>query len=197
MWGNLISRTLYFAYPFCEIISVCSFNDDGCEVHSEGRLITVMSWVFGNDDKRIQTSVYWARFEIAFACSEIVRLLRPLESGMINTAVFSYFSVPSFHCDCFRDTWVRTGTSPGKRLAFFLQSLKDLGRLTYRRFLELFRQMVGLLGWVISPSQGHNTGNADKHPWLKRDSNPRSQQPTGQDPRFRPHGHCDRQKTGC
>jgi hypothetical protein len=35
-----------------------------------------------------------------------------------------------------------------------LQSLKDLGGLTYRRFLELFRHMVGLLGRVISPSQG-------------------------------------------
>jgi hypothetical protein len=35
-----------------------------------------------------------------------------------------------------------------------LQSFLDLGRLTYRRFLELFRQMVGLLGRVISPSQG-------------------------------------------
>jgi hypothetical protein len=35
-----------------------------------------------------------------------------------------------------------------------LQSLKDLGRLTYRRFLELFRHIVGLLGRVISPSQG-------------------------------------------
>jgi hypothetical protein len=35
-----------------------------------------------------------------------------------------------------------------------LQCLKDLGRLTYRRFLELFRHMVGLLGRVISPSQG-------------------------------------------
>jgi hypothetical protein len=35
-----------------------------------------------------------------------------------------------------------------------LQSLKYLGRLTYRRFLELFRHMVGLLGRVISPSQG-------------------------------------------
>jgi hypothetical protein len=37
-----------------------------------------------------------------------------------------------------------------------LQSLKDLGRLTYeyRWFLELLRQMVGLLGRVISPSQG-------------------------------------------
>jgi hypothetical protein len=35
-----------------------------------------------------------------------------------------------------------------------LQSLKDLGRLTYRRFLELFRHMVRLLGRVINPSQG-------------------------------------------
>jgi hypothetical protein len=35
-----------------------------------------------------------------------------------------------------------------------LLSLKDLGSLTYRRFLELFRHMVGLLGRVISPSQG-------------------------------------------
>jgi hypothetical protein len=35
-----------------------------------------------------------------------------------------------------------------------LQSLKDLGRLTHGRFLELFRHLVGLLGRVISPSQG-------------------------------------------
>jgi hypothetical protein len=35
-----------------------------------------------------------------------------------------------------------------------LQSLKNLGRLTSRRFLELFRHKVGLLGRVISPSQG-------------------------------------------
>jgi hypothetical protein len=35
-----------------------------------------------------------------------------------------------------------------------LQSLKALGRLTYRKFLELFRHMIGLLGRVISPSQG-------------------------------------------
>jgi hypothetical protein len=35
-----------------------------------------------------------------------------------------------------------------------LQSLMNLGRLTYRRFLELFRHMVGLLERVISPSQG-------------------------------------------
>jgi hypothetical protein len=37
-----------------------------------------------------------------------------------------------------------------------LQSLKDLGRLTYRRFLKL-REMVGLLGRVISPPQGLST----------------------------------------
>jgi hypothetical protein len=67
------------------------------------------------------------------------------------------------------------------------------------RFLELFRHMLGLLGRVISPSQGlylHRTTQhiktRDKHPCLERDSNPRSQQPTGQDPRLRPHGHCDR-----
>jgi hypothetical protein len=35
-----------------------------------------------------------------------------------------------------------------------LQSLRDLSRLTYRRFLKLFRHMLGLLGRVISPSQG-------------------------------------------
>jgi hypothetical protein len=39
-------------------------------------------------------------------------------------------------------------------LSAVLQSLKDPGRLTYRRFLELFRHMVGLLGRVIGPSQG-------------------------------------------
>jgi hypothetical protein len=35
-----------------------------------------------------------------------------------------------------------------------LQFLKDLGRLTYGRFLELFRHMVGLFGGVIRPPQG-------------------------------------------
>jgi hypothetical protein len=35
-----------------------------------------------------------------------------------------------------------------------LQSLKDLGSLTYGRFLKVFRQMAGLLGRVIGLSQG-------------------------------------------
>jgi hypothetical protein len=35
-----------------------------------------------------------------------------------------------------------------------LQSFKDIGRLTYGRFLELFRHVVGFLGRVINPSQG-------------------------------------------
>jgi hypothetical protein len=46
-----------------------------------------------------------------------------------------------------------------------LQSLKDPGRLTYRRFILLFRHMVGLLGRVISPSQGlylHRTTHQGK-----------------------------------
>jgi hypothetical protein len=59
--------------------------------------------------------------------------------------------------------------------------------------------VVGLLGRVISPSKGlylrrttQHRKTRDKHPCLERDSNPRSQQPTGQDPRLRPHGYCDR-----
>jgi hypothetical protein len=44
-----------------------------------------------------------------------------------------------------------------------LQSLKDLGHLTYRRFLELFRHMVELLGRVISPSQGLNLHRTTQH----------------------------------
>jgi hypothetical protein len=81
---------------------------------------------------------------------------------------------------------------------FFLCLYSPLGpcRLTYRRFLELFIHMVGLLGRVISSSQGlylHRTTQhrktRDKHPCLERDSNPRSQQPTGQDPSLRLHGH--------
>jgi hypothetical protein len=43
-----------------------------------------------------------------------------------------------------------------------LQSLKDLGRLTYR-FLDLFRHMVGRLGRVISPSQGLYLHRARQH----------------------------------
>jgi hypothetical protein len=69
-------------------------------------------------------------------------------------------------------------------------------------FLNCLRHMVGLLGRVISPSQGlylHRTTQQrktrDKHPCLERDSNPRSQQPTGQDLRLRPHGHWDRPYT--
>jgi hypothetical protein len=66
-------------------------------------------------------------------------------------------------------------------------------------FLNYIRHMAGLLGRVISPSQGlylHRTTQhrktRDKHLCLERDSNPLSQQPTGQGPRLRPHGHCDR-----
>jgi hypothetical protein len=58
-------------------------------------------------------------------------------------------------------------------------------RASVKRFVSLqflnLRQSVGLLGWGISPKQGrylHRTThriNADKHPCLERDSNPRSQ----------------------
>jgi hypothetical protein len=103
----------------------------------------------------------------------------------------------------YRDPSMR-GNYNGCIVFFFpvaLQSLKDLSRLTYRRFLEVFRHMVGLLGRVISPSQLPAQDNttqkdADKHPCLERDSNSRSQQPTAQDPHLRPHGQCDRHN-GC
>jgi hypothetical protein len=78
--------------------------------------------------------------------------------------------------------------------------LKDLGRLTYRRFLELFRHMVGLLGRVISPSQGlylhtttqHRKTQTNIHALSGIWTHDPSNQPTGQDPRPRPHGHRDR-----
>jgi hypothetical protein len=99
-----------------------------------------------------------------------------------------------------------TQTAPISRLFFFYCGSTVLIRTqaaSHMRFLELFRHMVGLLGRVISPSQGlylHRTTQhrktRDKHPCLGRDSNPRSQQPTGQDPRLRPHGHCDRHIAG-
>jgi hypothetical protein len=74
----------------------------------------------------------------------------------------------------------------------------DLGRLTYRRFLELFRHTVGLLGRVISLSQGlylHRTAQHRKT-WtnIHALSGIRTQEPTGQDPHLRPHGRCDRQE---
>jgi hypothetical protein len=79
-----------------------------------------------------------------------------------------------------------------------LQSLKDLGLLTYEVSWTI--QTYGRTPWTSDqpvarplPTQDNTTQkDADKHPSLERDSNPRSQQPTGQDPRLRQHGHCDR-----
>jgi hypothetical protein len=44
-----------------------------------------------------------------------------------------------------------------------LQSLEDLGRLTYGRFLNLFRNLVGLLGRRISLSRGLYLYRAAQH----------------------------------
>jgi hypothetical protein len=44
-----------------------------------------------------------------------------------------------------------------------LQSLKDLDRLIYRRLLKLFRHMIGLLGRVIIPLQGHYLHRTTQH----------------------------------
>jgi hypothetical protein len=48
---------------------------------------------------------------------------------------------------------------------FFLWLYSPFGpcRLTYRRFLELFRHMVGLLGRVICPSQGFYLHRTTQH----------------------------------
>jgi hypothetical protein len=75
-----------------------------------------------------------------------------------------------------------------------LQSLKDLGRLTYRRFLP--RTSDQPVARPLHTQDNTTQKDADKHPCLERDSNPRSQQPTGQDARLIPHGHCDR-RTYC
>jgi hypothetical protein len=65
------------------------------------------------------------------------------------------------------------------------------------RFLDLFRHMVGLLGRVISPSQGLYLHRTTQHRKTRKNihamSGIRTHDP-GQDPRLRPHGHCDRQK---
>jgi hypothetical protein len=47
--------------------------------------------------------------------------------------------------------------------SFVLQFLNDLGRLTYGTFLNLFRHLVGLLGRVISPSQGFYLHRTAQH----------------------------------
>jgi hypothetical protein len=69
------------------------------------------------------------------------------------------------------------------------------------QFRNHFSQTVGLLGRVISPSQGLYliTGqykhriDGHKHPSLKWDSNPRSHVRAGEDCScLRPRGHCDR-----
>jgi hypothetical protein len=72
-----------------------------------------------------------------------------------------------------------------------LQSFRTLAASHIGGFLNYIRHMVGLLGREISPSQGlylHRTTQhrmtRDKNPYLERDSNQRSQQPTGQDPRL-------------
>jgi hypothetical protein len=56
--------------------------------------------------------------------------------------------------DSLRNTWRGCRYKTARSYSVNLQSLKDLGYLTYGRILKLFRHLVRLLGWVISPSQG-------------------------------------------
>jgi hypothetical protein len=72
------------------------------------------------------------------------------------------------------------------------------------QFLDLFTHSVGLLGWGISPLQGHylHTGEhknrikAHMLPCLKWDWNPRSQCLSGENSSWlRRRGHCDRHRS--
>jgi hypothetical protein len=63
-----------------------------------------------------------------------------------------YHLLPSRETNLYRNNHNRNNYNCFFSVA--VQSLKDLGRLTYRRFLELFRHLVWLLRRVISPSQG-------------------------------------------
>jgi hypothetical protein len=64
---------------------------------------------------------------------------------------------------------------------------------------SLIRHMVGLL-WTGDQPVGedstytgkHHINTRDKHTCPQRDSKPRSQKPSGRDPRLRPRGHRDR-----
>jgi hypothetical protein len=72
-----------------------------------------------------------------------------------------------------------------------LQSLKDLGRLSYGRFLKPFRHLVRLLGRVISPSQCLYLNRTAQLKKTSRNIHVLSVIRT-RDPNARPHCHCDR-----
>jgi hypothetical protein len=85
-----------------------------------------------------------------------------------------------------------------------VQSLKDFGRLTYRRCLELLRHMVGLLGRVIGSSQGLYLHRTTQHRKTRTNihalSGIRTHDPSNQPVKTRASdrtatvtGHCDRQ----
>jgi hypothetical protein len=59
--------------------------------------------------------------------------------------------------------------------------IKVISRLLYEVFEQFFRQVVGLLGWEVSQSQGFE----DKHPYVERGSNTRFQYRSKQNPRLR------------
>jgi hypothetical protein len=77
-----------------------------------------------------------------------------------QTNKFIKSSIPVIHRSLF--SW-RCQICENYFFSVALQSLKDLGRLTYRRFLKLFKHMVGLLGRVISPSKGLYLHRTRKH----------------------------------
>jgi hypothetical protein len=68
----------------------------------------------------------------------------------------------------------------------------------FSSFISLFPFFLFLFPYRFNYLQDNTTQNdEDKHPYPKRDSNPRSQQPSGQDPRLRPRGYCDWRLSYC
>jgi hypothetical protein len=88
---------------------------------------------------------------------------------------------------------------PSLTFIFLLWLYSPLGPWSphIKRFLELFRHMVIILGRVISPSQGlylhrttqHRKTRANIHALSGIWTHDPSNQPAN---RLRPHGHCDR-----
>jgi hypothetical protein len=91
-------------------------------------------------------------------------------------------------------------------LSFFLSPwlysfLENLGRLLtggFKTVFSTFDRNRWIRGCPVArslPIQDSSTSKeADKHPCLERDSNPRSEYPSDQDPRLDPRCHCDRHR---
>jgi hypothetical protein len=134
-------------------------------------MLSVWNWLNLEQQSRLQIigksyiSVYFVvKDEFQFTASSfqkalhICHLVRPifLHCPYLFVHLLKYFTLKHPGESYIRFAWCKVQWAHCIAIFFpvVLQSLKDLGRLTYKRFLELVRYTVGLLGRVISPSQG-------------------------------------------